>query len=249
MQAFDRDSKLPEERVSLLLDLGAPPQKVTLDEMPPETQVCNCNGVTKAGIGSCVAAGSRAATSVMKATCCARWTARQRCCSTPAASCSITVSTRSTRIAPIPLPNGWAWNASARWCWRTATGSSPPWTRCWKNPLPTLSTRGRSGRSRGRPISSAPFWQERNEMSGERAIGHLSQILLGEGRNFGVDGMVSFSHLQGWPVRHPAELPASPGPAGGWLLGGTTLVCPLHETPFDLRTGEAVAGSYPLRTY
>jgi nitrite reductase [NAD(P)H] small subunit len=86
-------------------------------------------------------------------------------------------------------------------------------------------------------------------MSGERAIGHLSQILLGEGRNFGVDGMVSFSHLQGWPVRHPAELPASPGPAGGWLLGGTTLVCPLHETTFDLRTGEAVAGSYPLRTY
>jgi nitrite reductase (NADH) large subunit len=68
MQAFDRDSKLPEERVSLLFDLGAPPQKVTLDEMPVETQVCNCNRVTKAGIGSCVAAGSRTATSVMKAT-------------------------------------------------------------------------------------------------------------------------------------------------------------------------------------
>jgi nitrite reductase (NADH) large subunit len=68
MQAFDRDSKLPEERLSLLFDLGAPPQKVTLDEMPAETQVCNCNGVTKGGIGACVTGGNRTATAVMKAT-------------------------------------------------------------------------------------------------------------------------------------------------------------------------------------
>ncbi len=59
MQAFDRDSPLPEERLSLLFDLGTPPQKVTLDEMPAETQVCNCNGVTKGAIGACVAAGKR----------------------------------------------------------------------------------------------------------------------------------------------------------------------------------------------
>ena len=68
MQAFDRDSKLPDERLSLLFDLGAPPQKVTLDEMPVESQVCNCNGVTKGAIGACVSAGSRTATAVMKAT-------------------------------------------------------------------------------------------------------------------------------------------------------------------------------------
>ena len=68
MQSFDRDSKLPEERLSLLFDLGAPPQKVTLDEMPVETQVCNCNGVTKGAIGACVSAGSKTATAVMKAT-------------------------------------------------------------------------------------------------------------------------------------------------------------------------------------
>jgi nitrite reductase (NADH) large subunit len=59
MQAFDRDSPLPEERLSLLFDLGAPPQKVTLDEMPAETQVCNCNGITKAAIGSSVVSGNR----------------------------------------------------------------------------------------------------------------------------------------------------------------------------------------------
>jgi nitrite reductase (NADH) large subunit len=68
MQAFDRETPLPEERLSLLFDLGAPAQKVTLDEMPAETQVCNCNGVTKGAIGACVAAGKRSAPGVMAAT-------------------------------------------------------------------------------------------------------------------------------------------------------------------------------------
>ncbi len=68
MQAFDRDSPLPEERLSLLFDLGAPPQAVTLDEMPGDAQVCNCNGVTKDVIGGCVGSGRRSAQAVMKAT-------------------------------------------------------------------------------------------------------------------------------------------------------------------------------------
>ncbi len=68
MQAFDRDSPLPEERLSLLFDLGAPAQKVTLDEMPADAQVCNCNGVSKGAIGACVAAGRRSAKTVMDAT-------------------------------------------------------------------------------------------------------------------------------------------------------------------------------------
>ncbi len=68
MQAFDRDSPLPEERLSLLFDLGAPPQKVTLDEMPADAQVCNCNGVSKAAIGACITAGHRTAKAVMGTT-------------------------------------------------------------------------------------------------------------------------------------------------------------------------------------
>ena len=68
MQAFDRDSPLPDERLSLLFDLGAPPEKVTLDEMPADAQVCNCNGVTKAAIVACVAGGSRTTKAVMTAT-------------------------------------------------------------------------------------------------------------------------------------------------------------------------------------
>jgi nitrite reductase (NADH) large subunit len=68
MQAFDKESPLPEERLSLLFDLGTPSQKVTLDEMPADAQVCNCNGVNKGAIGACVEAGMRTATAVMNAT-------------------------------------------------------------------------------------------------------------------------------------------------------------------------------------
>ncbi len=68
MQAFDRDSPLPQERLSLLFDMGAPAQAVTLDEMLPSAQVCNCNGVSKATLGACVEAGERDPKAVMAAT-------------------------------------------------------------------------------------------------------------------------------------------------------------------------------------
>jgi nitrite reductase (NADH) large subunit len=68
MQCFDRDAPLPDERLSLLFDLGTPSQKVTVAEMPAEMQVCNCNGVSKATIAACVAGGVRSAADVMNAT-------------------------------------------------------------------------------------------------------------------------------------------------------------------------------------
>ncbi len=68
MQAFDRDAPLPEERLSLLFDFGAPSQKITIDEMPVDMQICNCNGVTKAALGACVAAGNRTTKAAMDAT-------------------------------------------------------------------------------------------------------------------------------------------------------------------------------------
>ena len=68
MQAFDRDSPLPEERLSLLFDIGTPSEKVTFDEMPSDAQVCNCNGVSKAAIGACVGKGARTPLAVMNAT-------------------------------------------------------------------------------------------------------------------------------------------------------------------------------------
>jgi nitrite reductase (NADH) large subunit len=65
MQAFDRNSALPDERLTMLFDLGGPTKKVTYDEMPADAQVCNCNGVSKAAIEASVASGNRTLKTVM----------------------------------------------------------------------------------------------------------------------------------------------------------------------------------------
>jgi len=67
-QAFDRNTPLPDDRLSLLFDIGAPAKKLTFEELPDTAQICNCNGVTKGAIGACVARGKRTAKSVMVAT-------------------------------------------------------------------------------------------------------------------------------------------------------------------------------------
>ncbi|MBV8068952.1 MAG: NAD(P)/FAD-dependent oxidoreductase [Acidobacteriaceae bacterium] len=68
MQVFDRGTPLPEERLSLLFDIGAPAKKITIEEMPAEMQVCNCNGVTKGALTACIKAGKRSLNAVMEAT-------------------------------------------------------------------------------------------------------------------------------------------------------------------------------------
>ena len=68
MQAFDRNTPLPEERLKLLFDIGDPPKQVTFAEMSASTQVCNCNGVSKGAIIACVNSGKRNAKAVMDST-------------------------------------------------------------------------------------------------------------------------------------------------------------------------------------
>jgi nitrite reductase (NADH) large subunit len=68
MQAFDRGMRLPDERLSLLFDTGAPSAKATFEEMPAETQICNCNGVSKATIVQRVNGGQCTLGSVMTST-------------------------------------------------------------------------------------------------------------------------------------------------------------------------------------
>lgn len=67
-QAYERNTPVPDERLSLLFDIGAPSQKTSVESMPLEMQVCNCNGVTKGAIAACVKAGKRNPKSVMDAT-------------------------------------------------------------------------------------------------------------------------------------------------------------------------------------
>ena len=68
MQAFDRGLALPEERVSLLFDLGGPPAEVSAAELAPGAQVCNCNGVSKQTLVDTVQGGCRTVGGVMDAT-------------------------------------------------------------------------------------------------------------------------------------------------------------------------------------
>jgi nitrite reductase (NADH) large subunit len=68
MQCFDRDAPLPDERVSLLFDIGGSSRKLAAAEMPADMQVCNCNGVSKGTIADCFAGGVREAAAVMNAT-------------------------------------------------------------------------------------------------------------------------------------------------------------------------------------
>ena len=51
MQAFDRGLPLPEERISLMFDIGTPRAEVGAAELADDAQVCNCNGVSKGDDG------------------------------------------------------------------------------------------------------------------------------------------------------------------------------------------------------
>jgi nitrite reductase (NADH) large subunit len=68
MQAFDRGTPLPEDRLSLLFDIGAPGKQVTVQELPPDAQICNCNGVNKAAILACVNGGCHSPKAVIEKT-------------------------------------------------------------------------------------------------------------------------------------------------------------------------------------
>jgi nitrite reductase (NADH) large subunit len=68
MQAFDRGLPLPDERVRLLFDVGAPSAAVAAEELDDDAQICNCNGVSKAAIVACVRAGECSVGRVMATT-------------------------------------------------------------------------------------------------------------------------------------------------------------------------------------
>jgi nitrite reductase (NADH) large subunit len=67
-QAYERNTPVPDERIQLLFDIGAPSAKLSVETMPVDMQVCNCNGVTKGAISACVKRGKRSTKGVMEAT-------------------------------------------------------------------------------------------------------------------------------------------------------------------------------------
>ncbi|TDZ42573.1 nitrite reductase large subunit NirB [Mycobacteroides franklinii] len=67
-QAFDDKVALPDERISMLFDLGTPSAVTGAAELADDAQVCNCNGVTKGDIVSCVHGGATTVAEVVAST-------------------------------------------------------------------------------------------------------------------------------------------------------------------------------------
>jgi nitrite reductase (NADH) small subunit len=85
----------------------------------------------------------------------------------------------------------------------------------------------------------------------ELNLGPLSAIPAGDGRNIDVLGqkLAIFHTRAGAVFAVQAECPHRGGPLADGLVGGTTLICPLHAWKFDLATGEALFGECGLKTY
>jgi nitrite reductase (NADH) small subunit len=82
-------------------------------------------------------------------------------------------------------------------------------------------------------------------------VAPLSEVPPGEGRTFQVGGipLAIFHSRTGEVFATQASCPHRNGPLADGLVGGNTLVCPLHGWKFDLRSGEPLLGSCPIRIY
>jgi nitrite reductase (NADH) large subunit len=67
-QAFDKGLPLPEERISLMFDLGGPAEEQGVAELDDDAQVCNCNGVSKKSLVDVVKGGCNTVAGAMDAT-------------------------------------------------------------------------------------------------------------------------------------------------------------------------------------
>jgi nitrite reductase (NADH) small subunit len=83
-------------------------------------------------------------------------------------------------------------------------------------------------------------------------IGNVDQIPKGEARTFEVNGLriAVFHTYSGEVFATQPDCPHRGGPLADGLIGGTTVVCPLHDRSFDLRTGKNLSGDCTdIRTY
>ncbi len=82
-------------------------------------------------------------------------------------------------------------------------------------------------------------------------VAPLSAIPAGEGRTFLVGGkrIAVFHTRAGEVFATQADCPHKGGPLADGLLGGTTLVCPLHSWKWDIASGEPFMADCPLETY
>jgi nitrite reductase (NADH) small subunit len=89
------------------------------------------------------------------------------------------------------------------------------------------------------------------ELMTEIKLGPVAGIPAGQGRVYEVQGerIAVFRTRGGEVYAVQAECPHRGGPLADGLLGGTTLICPLHSWKFDLKTGDALFGDCGLKTF
>ena len=86
----------------------------------------------------------------------------------------------------------------------------------------------------------------------QHPLGPIDQIPLGEARVFRVEGrdIAVFRLRSGEVFATSAVCPHRGGPLADGLIGGHSLICPLHGFLFDLRSGEPIGRDCaPLETY
>jgi nitrite reductase (NADH) small subunit len=98
-----------------------------------------------------------------------------------------------------------------------------------------------------------------SETVSETAIGPLSAIPKGEGRNFVVGGTAIAVFRTHTDAVHAcqAACPHLGGPLADGMQGGTlveggpgaTIMCPLHDRVYDLATGKVLVGECDITVY
>jgi nitrite reductase (NADH) small subunit len=85
----------------------------------------------------------------------------------------------------------------------------------------------------------------------EYAIGPMSQIPPGEGRNFRVaDRMIAVFHTrEGAVFATQAECPHLGGPLADGLTDAHAVVCPLHDRAFSFATGAGIGNDCTIAVF
>jgi len=88
-------------------------------------------------------------------------------------------------------------------------------------------------------------------MQNEFLVGALSQIPVGEGRNYEVNGttVAVFHTRSGAVYATQASCPHKQAPLADGMIGGLTLMCPFHSWQFNMMTGESILGECGITTY
>jgi len=192
-----------------------------------------------------------AARTCAKAISSASWTAKRTYCSTPAASCSTTARTPSTRNEPILLSSASGSSASAR-----GDGGQRRPGQVARRRHAGLDRRGlRSLKEAEAPKTANQFVSLIRRRVRDMTTGSWSATLrkyrgAKAGRlRWPASASRCFTPIQA-RFCHPGRMSAPARAARRRLDGRSDVICPLHERAYDLRTGQGLNGECTsLRVY